>query len=59
MITKTTIFDISVISIAVVFLIIAVFERLSAGVEITSNPWFLSGMVLTVVGYFFRKKVLN
>ena len=53
---KAAMFDITVILSAIICLFVAVFDRVNAGVAISSNPWFISGMLIIFLGYLIRKK---
>ncbi|MBD3585485.1 hypothetical protein HHX48_07055 [Salinimonas sp. HHU 13199] len=57
--SKTAAFDITVILSALTCLFVAVLDRVKAGVAISSNPWFISAMVIIFLGYLIRKKQIE
>ncbi|QCZ94429.1 hypothetical protein [Salinimonas iocasae] len=59
MFAKAVMLDITVILSAIICLFVAVFDRVNAGVAISSNPWFISAMLIIFLGYLIRKKQIE
>ena len=59
MFAKAAMFDITVILSAIICLFVAVFDRVNSGVAISSNPWFISAMLIICLGYLIRKKQIE